>query len=106
MLCTSDDPVLLASGESAFPPDTSLLCISIPNSDSDCLFPLTFYQVVKLELERMADPRIGDPLWDGCCGVLRQGGGEHRGASTVGRGEERGLKGGREGTSEADSSLP
>ena len=42
----------------------------------------------------MADPSIGDPHWDGCCGVLRRGGGEHRGASTVGRGEERGLKGG------------
>ena len=37
--------VLPASGESVFLPDTSLLCISIPNSV--CLFPLSFYQVVK-----------------------------------------------------------
>ena len=37
--------VLPASGESVFLPDTSLLCISIPNSD--CLFPLSFDQVVK-----------------------------------------------------------
>ena len=46
------------------------------------------------EVFAMADQRIGDPRWDGCCGVLRRGGGEHRGASIVGRGEERGLKGG------------
>ena len=40
MLCISG-LVLLASGDSAFPPDTSWLCISIPNSDSSSLFPLT-----------------------------------------------------------------
>ena len=37
--------VLPASGETVFLPDTSLLCISIRNSD--CLFPLSFDQVVK-----------------------------------------------------------
>ena len=31
----------------------------------------------------MADLRIGDPRWDSCCGVLRQGGCEHCGASIV-----------------------
>ena len=41
VLCTSG-LVLLASSESAFPPDTSWPCISIPNSD--CLFSLSFDQ--------------------------------------------------------------
>ena len=44
MLSTSG-LVLPASGRLVFQPDTSLLCISIPNSD--CLFPLSFDQVVK-----------------------------------------------------------
>ena len=38
--------MLPTSGKLVFLLDTSLLCISIPNSD--CLFPLSFDQVVKL----------------------------------------------------------
>ena len=61
VLCTSS-LVLLASGQSAFPPDTSWLCNSIPNSDY--LFSLSFDQVVKQpgrhssRLDRLTRPRV------------------------------------------------
>ena len=60
MLCISG-LVLLASGDSAFPPDNSWLCISIPNSV--CFFPFSFDQVVmqpgrpSSQRDRRARPR-------------------------------------------------